>query len=78
VCCLNTAGKLALIATVVREHERYQVLIIHVALEKVLNASTHKMKQGNPKNQEKHKDIAKNLQRYSLYFVLGSCAGVCN
>jgi hypothetical protein len=63
VRCLNTAGKLALIATVVRDHERYRVLFIDVALEKVLDAPTHKRKKRNPKNQEKRKDIAKNLAK---------------
>ncbi|KAL3937450.1 MAG: hypothetical protein SGARI_002121 [Bacillariaceae sp.] len=68
VRCLNTAGKLALIATVVPaaadDDSTYQVLLIDVALEKVLDAPTHKRKRGNSKMiQEKRKDITKNLAK---------------
>ncbi|KAL3932825.1 MAG: hypothetical protein SGARI_003860, partial [Bacillariaceae sp.] len=64
VRCLNTAGKLALVATVVpEENHRYQVLLIDVALEKVLDAPTHKRKRKGGSNQQKRKDITKNLAK---------------
>ena len=64
VRCLNTAGKLALIATVVsspspvdndnanKNDEDYRVLFVDVALEKVLDAPTHKRKQYHNKRKK--------------------------
>jgi len=82
VRCLNTAGKLALLATVVRDEEteddingrsgeesarlkhKYRVLLVDVALEKVLDAPTHKRRRGSSsKKQQKRKDMTKNLAK---------------
>ncbi|KAG7356139.1 tRNA intron endonuclease [Nitzschia inconspicua] len=73
VRCLNTAGKLALLATVVpsmtaateKEPSRpeYQVLLVDVALEKVLEAPTHMRQRRRKRSQQKRKDITKNLAK---------------
>jgi hypothetical protein len=71
VRCLNTAGKLALLATVVSTSveakitvepslPQYQVLFVDVALEKVLEAPTHKRKRNA---QSIRKDVTKNLAK---------------
>mmetsp|Transcript_47611 Transcript_47611/g.115991 ORF Transcript_47611/g.115991 Transcript_47611/m.115991 type:complete len:251 (+) Transcript_47611:1-753(+) len=70
VRCLNTAGKLALIATVVtspvdnensKNDEDYHVLFVDVALEKVLDAPTHKRKQyHNKRKKNKNGNINSN------------------
>jgi len=71
---LNTAGKLALVATVIPEFEmvnvkkgdyrckkgRFKVAFVDLALEKILNAHTHKRKRGQ---QERRKDISGNLAK---------------
>jgi hypothetical protein len=72
VRCLNTAGKLALLATAVPTlvtakcavedpWPQYRVLFVDVALEKVLEAPTHKRKRSAP--QSIRKDITKNLAK---------------
>jgi hypothetical protein len=90
VRCLNTAGKLSLLATVTLEKEndddpkavkifgdsdagscsqrsgknKYRVLFVDVALEKVLDAPTHQRRRGGKaKIQERRKDITKNLAK---------------
>ena len=102
VRCLNTAGKLALIATVMPTVEidnceedstsssseinettatTYRVLIVDVALEKVLDAPTHKRKRGGSsasKNQQKTKGYDKKSCQEIVYsacvcFVVLGC-----
>lgn len=67
VRCLNTAGKLALIATVVRikqgERDIFKVAVVDLALEKVLSAPTHKRKRSGKKSTQIRKDGGENLQK---------------
>ena len=60
---LNTAGKLALIATVIPSMEKkgnFRVAIVDLALEKILTAPTHLRKR---KRSEARKDIGQNLSK---------------
>jgi tRNA splicing endonuclease len=64
VRCLNTAGKLALLATVVEERTEdgppiYRVAFVDMALEKILTAPTHQ-KYGRT---EKRRDISRTLAK---------------
>ncbi|CAJ1927851.1 unnamed protein product [Cylindrotheca closterium] len=63
VRCLNTAGKFALLATVVRdekcENPLYRLAFVDIALEKVLTAPTHKKRART----QKRRDVAKNLAK---------------
>ena len=69
VRCLNTAGKLALLATVIEERKDcdgdddskilYRVAFVDVALEKILTAPTHQ-KYGRT---EKRRDISRTLAK---------------
>jgi tRNA intron endonuclease, catalytic C-terminal domain len=63
VRCLNTAGKLALLATVVQEtvHDEihFKIAFVDVALEKVLSAPTHQ----RSGRREKRRDVSKNLDK---------------
>lgn len=63
VRCLNTAGKFALLATVVKDSSQemplYRVAFVDMALEKVLTAPTHKRKSRT----EKRKDLTLNLAK---------------
>ena len=65
VRCLNTAGKLALLATVVRRegHTKPKVAIVDLALEKVLSAPTHKKKRRGKKRQQIRKDGSEHLDK---------------
>jgi hypothetical protein len=62
---LNTAGKLALIATVIRnKHENgydYRVAIVDLALEKILSAPTHLRKR--KRNNHARREIGLNLSK---------------
>jgi hypothetical protein len=63
VRCLNTAGKLALLATVVHEQSDkeslFRVALVDVALEKVLTAPTHQRRART----KVRRDVAKNLAK---------------
>lgn len=63
VRCLNTAGKFALLGTVVRDRKggmpSYRLAFVDIALEKVLTAPTHKKRART----QKRRDIAKNLSK---------------
>jgi hypothetical protein len=63
VRCLNTAGKLALLATVVHEQSEkeslFRVALVDVALEKVLTAPTHQRRARTTVR----RDVAKNLAK---------------
>ena len=62
VRCLNTAGKLALLATVVTRNEGEQrVVVVDLALEKILSAPTHLKKQHRSK--EARKNVGENLAK---------------
>ena len=62
VRCLNSAGKLALLATVVTmEGGGKRVVIVDLALEKVLNAPTHLRKQNG--SMEARKKLGENLAK---------------
>jgi len=62
VRCLNTAGKLALLATVVTRNEGEQrVVVVDLALEKILSAPTHLRKQN--KSKEARKKVGENLAK---------------
>jgi hypothetical protein len=64
VRCLNTAGKLALLATVVTLNEGDQrVVVVDLALEKILSAPTHLRKQNGSK--EARKKVGENLAKYA-------------
>ena len=65
VRCLNTAGKLALLATVVRSEgdTKPKVAIVDLALEKVLSAPTHKKKRRGKKRQQIRKDGSEHLDK---------------
>jgi hypothetical protein len=63
VRCLNTAGKFALLATVVKDTDKekpvYRVAFVDMALEKVLTAPTHKKRSRT----QKRKDLTQNLAK---------------
>ena len=64
VRCLNKAGKLALLATVVRDQSDegkslYRIALVDVALEKILAAPTHQ----NRSRQDVRRDISRNLAK---------------
>ncbi|KAL3944702.1 MAG: hypothetical protein SGBAC_001217 [Bacillariaceae sp.] len=63
VRCLNTAGKFALLATVVRDEKSetpfYRLAFVDIALEKVLTAPTHQKRART----QKRRDVAKNLSK---------------
>lgn len=65
---LNTAGKLALIATVVRTDQKndapLRVAYVDLALEKILSAPTHQ-KKNSWQNQTARREIGKNLSKKS-------------
>ena len=66
VRCLNTAGKLALLATVIRGEDGAEprVAIVDLALEKVLSAPTHKKKRRRgKKRQQIRKDGSEHLDK---------------
>lgn len=65
VRCLNTAGKLALLATVTRDRNgtKSRVAIVDLALEKVLSAPTHKKKRRGKKRQQIRKDGSEHLEK---------------
>lgn len=65
VRALNTAGKLALLATVFYDTEkcRYFVLFVDLALEKILSAPTHQKKRSRGVSMQKRKDIGPNLAK---------------
>ena len=65
VRCLNTAGKLALLATVIRggDGAESRVAIVDLALEKVLSAPTHKKKRRGKKRQQIRKDGSEHLDK---------------
>mmetsp|Transcript_32605 Transcript_32605/g.70558 ORF Transcript_32605/g.70558 Transcript_32605/m.70558 type:complete len:504 (-) Transcript_32605:383-1894(-) len=68
VRCLNTAGKLALLATVVRVERKGRmvprVAIVDLALEKILSAPTHqKKKRSGRKLQQIRKEGGENLDK---------------
>jgi hypothetical protein len=63
---LNTAGKLALIATVIRDHDSdssqplYRVGFVDVALEKILTAPTHQRRSRTKVRRDVTQNLAKN------------------
>ena len=66
---LNTAGKIALVATVLQDSEHrpdgapcYRISIVDLALEKILTAPTHRKRART----EKRKEIGKNLSKKSI------------
>jgi hypothetical protein len=70
VRCLNTAGKLAILATIVRDDVTddadannreilYRIAFVDVALEKILSAPTHQKRART----RKRRDVAKNLAK---------------
>ena len=64
VRCLNKAGKLALLATTVKDNEvdgksLYRVALVDVALEKILSAPTHKKRART----EVRRDVTQNLAK---------------
>ena len=63
VRCLNTAGKLALLAKVVRNHvtKAVSVVIVDLALEKILTAPTHTKRS----RREARKKVGQNLAKAS-------------
>ena len=65
VRCLNTAGKLALLATVIRGEDgaESRVSIVDLALEKVLSAPTHKKRRRGKKRQQIRKDGSEHLDK---------------
>lgn len=65
VRCLNTAGKLALLATVIRGEDgaESRVAIVDLALEKVLSAPTHKKRRRGKKRQQIRKDGSEHLDK---------------
>ena len=65
VRCLNTAGKLALLATVISGEDgaESRVAIVDLALEKVLSAPTHKKKRRGKKRQQIRKDGSEHLDK---------------
>lgn len=68
VRCLNTAGKLALLATVVRSEQGGRIVsrvaIVDLALEKILSAPTHKRKKrSGEKRQQVRKEGGENLDK---------------
>jgi len=66
VRCLNTAGKLALLATVIQSegNAKPRVAIVDLALEKILSAPTHKKKKRRGKKQQQiRKDGSEHLDK---------------
>ena len=63
VRCLNTAGKLALIATVVRDRDDtkslYRICFVDLALEKILSAPTHQRRART----KVRRDVSQNLAK---------------
>jgi hypothetical protein len=65
VRCLNTAGKFALLATMVSDYDKdtdlttYRVAIVDVALEKILSAPTHKKRNQT----QSRRDVTANLAK---------------
>ncbi len=68
VRCLNTAGKLALLATVIEEQSDdaetlYRVAFVDVALEKILSAPSHQKYGRTEKRRDISRTLAKNTGR---------------
>ena len=67
VRCLNTAGKLALLATVTQVIEessiRYNVAFVDVALEKVLDVHKRKNRSNKKKKLQKRRDVTQTLSK---------------
>ncbi len=67
VRCLNTAGKLALLATVTQVIEestiRYNVVFVDVALEKVLDVHKKKNRSNKKKKLQKRRDVTQTLSK---------------
>jgi hypothetical protein len=63
VRCLNTAGKLALIATVVRDRDDtkslYRICFVDLALEKILSAPTHQRRARTTVRRDVSQNLAK-------------------